>query len=52
MPETPVIDGRLKLATASLRSYRKRGDQVLIDFWSKEVDRLLDKKLATQKDPA
>jgi len=49
MPESPVIDNRLKIASATLRSYRRLGDPVLIDFWQTEVDRLLDRKLATKE---
>jgi hypothetical protein len=39
-----VIDDRLKIASASFRGARERNDAVLTDFWSREVDRLLDAK--------
>ena len=45
MPATNVIDNRLKIAAASLKGYRRTGDEVLTQFWQAEVDRLLDAKL-------
>lgn len=48
MAATNVIDRRLKIASASLKSYRRTGDIILSDFWEREVDRLLDAKLAAQ----
>lgn len=49
MADTNVIDSRLKIASASLISYRRRGDVLLTAFWEREVDRLLDAKLNAQQ---
>ncbi|MUL44486.1 hypothetical protein FZI85_17335 [Mycobacterium sp. CBMA293] len=42
MSQTSVLDDQLKIAAASLRSYRRKGDVTLISFWQTQVDRLLD----------
>jgi hypothetical protein len=48
MPNDNAIDARLKIASASLKGYRRRGDKVLTEFWQQEVDRLLDARLTTK----
>jgi succinate dehydrogenase flavin-adding protein (antitoxin of CptAB toxin-antitoxin module) len=45
MAKLTVVEDRLRIAGASFRGARERHDDVLTEFWSKEVDRLLDAKL-------
>jgi uncharacterized protein YdaU (DUF1376 family) len=48
--QTNVLDDQLKVAAASLRGYRTKGDATLISFWSRQIDRLLDERLRTTND--
>lgn len=55
MAKANVIDSRLRIASASLRGYRRRPESnrndIEIKFWQREVDRLLDAKLAAKESP-